>query len=203
MTPRVSASAKAEARHRLLEAAAEHFAERGLDGANIDAIATDAGYAKGTIYNYFEGKTQLFLEVIAEAARRAAARYATVPDQGTVRERLQALAAADVSVLRDEEAFMKVVVREAMSFREETYPAIVAHLGPYLERVTTVIADGVATAEIRADRPAPELALLFVGILSLLYVQHWGSGGAWPTLDEVPALAVTTFLDGAAGRGQP
>ncbi len=41
---------------------------------------------------------------------------------------------------------------------------------------------------------------MFVGTLTLLYVQHWGSGGAWPSLDDVPDLAVGAFLDGAAVR---
>ncbi|MGD8320078.1 MAG: TetR/AcrR family transcriptional regulator [Gemmatimonadota bacterium] len=201
MPPRITADAKAEARVRLLEAAAAHFAREGLDRASIDAIAVDAGYAKGTVYNYFEGKAQLFLEVIAEGARRAASRYAEVERLGTVRDRLLALAEADVSVVREEEAFQKVVVREALSFRAETYPAIVAHLAPYLQRVEEVLADGARAGEIRGDRPAPQLALIFVGTLALLYVQHWGSGGAWPSLDEIPTLAVSGFLDGAAPRG--
>lgn len=201
MSPRITADAKAEARSRLLEAAAAHFARAGLEGASIDAIAVDAGYAKGTIYNYFEGKTQLFFEVIAEGARRAAFRYAEVGGRGTARDRLLALAEADVSVVREEEAFQKVVIREALSFRPETYPAIVAHLAPYLERVEAVLSEGARAGEVRGDRPTRQLALLFVGTLALLYVQHWGSGGAWPTLDEIPAFAVSSFLDGAAPRG--
>ena len=92
---------------------------------------------------------------------------------------------------------MKVVIREAMSFRPQTYPLIVGHLAPYVQEVEKVLARGRALREIRSDLPAPQLALVFVGILVLLFVQHWGSGGAWPTLDEIPRLVVTLFLDGA------
>ena len=198
--PRVSAEARAQARRRLLEAGAEHFARDGLERASVDAIAVAAGYAKGTFYNYFDSKERLFGEVIAEGARRAVSHYSHVEDRGSVRERLTALAAADVAVLRDEEAFIKVVVREAMSFRAETYPLVVEHLAPYLLKVEAVLADGIAAGEIRDDRPSPQLALMFVGTLTLLYVQHWGSGGAWPALDDVPDLAVGAFLDGAAVR---
>jgi AcrR family transcriptional regulator len=200
--PRISQSARAETRRRLLEAGATHFARDGLERASVDAIAIDAGYAKGTFYNYFDSKEELFGEVIAEGARRAAERYAEVTDRGDARERLRALAAADVSVLREEEDFTKVVVREAMSFRSETYPLIVEHLAPYLEKVAQVIASGVARGEIREDRPVAELALLFVGTLTLLYVQHWGSGGQWPALDDVPELVVSAFFDGAAVHQQ-
>ncbi|MEZ4220336.1 MAG: TetR/AcrR family transcriptional regulator [Polyangiaceae bacterium] len=198
--PRIDASAKRETHRRLLEAAASHFARRGLERANLDEVVRAAGVAKGTLYNYFSSKEELFFAVIEEGARRAAERYAQVQDQGTTRDRLLALAEADVSVLREEEQFMRVVVREAMSFQPATYPRIVEHLSPYLTRVERVIADGVENEELRSDVPTVQLALLFVGTLTMLYVQHWGSDGAWPSLDEVPALAVTTFVDGARRR---
>jgi AcrR family transcriptional regulator len=195
---RISPEAKDKVRRRLLETAAEHFANHGLGGASVDGISVAAGFAKGTVYNYFESKEQLFGEVLAEGCRRAVQRYASVPHRGSVRECLAALAAADVAVLREEERFMKVVVREAMSFRPEAYPLIVEHLAPYLAEVEKILSRGVASQEIRTDRPTPQLALAFVGVLVLLFVQHWGSGGAWPALEEIPDLAVTLFLDGAA-----
>jgi AcrR family transcriptional regulator len=197
---RISASTKETVRERLLETAARHFARDGLEGANVDAISLDAGFAKGTLYNYFRSKEELFAEVLAEGCRRAVRRYAAAEHRGSVRERLTGLAAADVAILRQDEGFQKVLVREVMSFRKETYPLIVGHLAPYLEKVEEILAEGVAVGEVRNDRPLRELALLFVGILALLYVQHWGSEGNWPDLEEIPDLAVMTFLDGAAQR---
>lgn len=197
---RITAPAKKAARERLLETAARHFARDGLDGASVDAISLDAGFAKGTLYNYFRSKEHLFAEVLAEACRRAVERYSAAQRAGSTRERLTVLAAADVAVLRQDEGFQKVLVREAMSFRSETYALIVEHLAPFLAKVEEILAEGVAAKEIREDRPLSELALLFVGVLTLLFVQHWGSGGSWPTLDELPDLAVTAFLHGAASR---
>ena len=135
--------------------------------------------------------------------RRAVRRYAAAEPRGSMRERLTALAAADVEILREDEGFQKVLIREAMSFRKDTYPLIVRHLAPYLEKVEEILADGVAAGKVRNDRPLRELGLLFVGVLALLYVQHWGSGGSWPDLEEIPELAVMTFLDGAAQRAGP
>jgi len=194
---RVTAESRAVTRERLLRMAAEHFARRGFDAASVDAISVDAGYAKGTLYNYFPSKSSLFAEVIERAARRAAELCVEGPD-GSSRERLLALARADVQVLREQEAFTRVLVRETMSFRPETYPLVVEHLSPYLRAVESVLADGAARGEIRRDRPGPQLALLFVGLLSLHYVQQWGSGGKWPPLEAVPELVVDAFLDGAA-----
>ncbi len=200
---RISASEKETVRARLLETAARHFARDGLDGANVDAISLDAGFAKGTLYNYFRSKEELFAEVLAEGCRRAVQRYAAARPRGSVRERLMALAAADVAILREDEGFQKVLVREVMSFRKETYSLIVVHLAPYVEKVEEILAEGIAAGEVRNDRPLRQLALLFVGMLALLYVQHWGSGGSWPELEEIPKLAVMTFLDGAAQGARP
>src|SRR5207248_2812260 len=45
-----------ETRGRLLEAAAELFAEHGIDGASVDAIADAAGRTSGALYGHFASK---------------------------------------------------------------------------------------------------------------------------------------------------
>jgi AcrR family transcriptional regulator len=57
-----------ETRQRLLEAATQEFAREGYIGANIDSISKAAGFAKGTIYNYFASKRALMLALIEEIA---------------------------------------------------------------------------------------------------------------------------------------
>jgi AcrR family transcriptional regulator len=52
----------------LLQAATEEFAREGYNGANINRIAKNAGFAKGTIYNYFPSKRALMLALIEEIA---------------------------------------------------------------------------------------------------------------------------------------
>ena len=170
---RISQAARDEVRRRLLEAAARDFAERGFEATNIDQVAVAAGVAKGTIYNYFRSKEELFGEVLTEAARRAVDRYAARPHGSSTRADLTALAAADVAVLREQEAFMRVLVGEAMSPRSENYALILEHLAPFLESVSEILERGVTTDEVRRDRPVPQLALFFVGTLTLLYIEHW------------------------------
>jgi AcrR family transcriptional regulator len=57
-----------ETRRLLLKAAIEEFAREGYDGANINRMSKSAGFAKGTIYNYFDSKRALMLTLIAEIA---------------------------------------------------------------------------------------------------------------------------------------
>ena len=199
---RISATAKEAVRRRLLESAAAHFARQGFDATNIDAIAVDAGVAKGTIYNYFDSKEDLFGAVLAEGAQRTVDRYAAAPHGASTLDALTVLAAADVSVLREEEAFMKVLIAEAMRPHGRNYSLIIDRLSPFLEAVAGILEAGVRRGEVRRDRPVPQLALLFTGSLALLYLQHWQSDGGWPTLPEIPDLAVDAFLNGARAQGQ-
>jgi AcrR family transcriptional regulator len=58
----------AETRRALLDAAAEAFAKDGYQAANINHISRAAGFAKGTIYNYFPSKRALMLALIDDVA---------------------------------------------------------------------------------------------------------------------------------------
>src|SRR6476469_10928079 len=51
---------------RILEAAQRHFNEHGLERANVDAIAADAGVSKMTVYNNFASKEGLFQAVVRD-----------------------------------------------------------------------------------------------------------------------------------------
>jgi AcrR family transcriptional regulator len=55
-------------RQALLAAAAEEIAREGYEGANINRISLAAGFAKGTIYNYFSSKHDLLLALVEEIA---------------------------------------------------------------------------------------------------------------------------------------
>jgi AcrR family transcriptional regulator len=55
---------RAETRERLLAAAAELFAERGIDGSSVDAIAERAERTSGAVYDHFGGKPGLLFALL-------------------------------------------------------------------------------------------------------------------------------------------
>lgn len=59
---------RAEARpQELLEAALAEFVERGYAATRLEAVARRAGVSKGTLYLYYENKTELFKAVVRSA----------------------------------------------------------------------------------------------------------------------------------------
>ena len=79
---RITKEARVQVRIKLLQSGATHFAARGLAGANINQISVDAGFAKGTVYNYFASKEAL----VAGLCERMLVRF---------EQELQAVSSAD------------------------------------------------------------------------------------------------------------
>ncbi|MEU0227241.1 helix-turn-helix domain-containing protein [Streptomyces sp. NPDC006284] len=72
------AESRARTRQLLLDAAADVFAEKGYTGASVEEIADRAGYSIGAVYSNFEGKQQLFLELLSTRAESRIADAAQV-----------------------------------------------------------------------------------------------------------------------------
>jgi AcrR family transcriptional regulator len=63
---------KQQTRERLLDAAAQVFAQRGFNSATLDEVAEAAGYTKGAVYSNFDNKADLFLALIERRIARQA-----------------------------------------------------------------------------------------------------------------------------------
>jgi AcrR family transcriptional regulator len=83
-------------------AAAELFAERGLDATKTEDIAATTGVPKATLYYYFEGKEEilafLFNEILDEVERAV---ETAVHTEGTAADRLRAAVVAHLQVFED------------------------------------------------------------------------------------------------------
>jgi len=61
--PRVVPAYKEEARHRIIHAASQVFAEKGYRKATMDDVAKKIDVSKGALYLYFASKEELFEEM--------------------------------------------------------------------------------------------------------------------------------------------
>jgi len=61
---------KTDRRAQILRAAAGVFAEKGYSNSTVDEIASAAGIAKGSVYNYFKSKQELFTELFTEILKK-------------------------------------------------------------------------------------------------------------------------------------
>ena len=64
-----AADATAEKRRQIIDGAATLFTRHGYEGASMAEIATGAGVSKGTLYNYFSCKSDLFAAFVEDMAQ--------------------------------------------------------------------------------------------------------------------------------------
>lgn len=67
-TPTATTARREATRTRLLDAAAEVFAELGLDGASVETICERAGFTRGAFYSNFDSKDALILALTERLA---------------------------------------------------------------------------------------------------------------------------------------
>ncbi len=60
MCPKVTSQHKQEVRGRIIQSAIECFSKNGFDRTRMDEISLLANLSKGTLYNYFDNKEDLF-----------------------------------------------------------------------------------------------------------------------------------------------
>jgi AcrR family transcriptional regulator len=110
-----------ERRRHILDVAGEVFLQEGYAAATMSAIAARLGGSKGTLYNYFTSKTELFAAYMADACEHySEALLATADDETPLVEALRRLGVGFLTfVLRDEPmAINRLVIAEAHRFPE-------------------------------------------------------------------------------------
>jgi AcrR family transcriptional regulator len=196
---RVSAAVKETTRESLLAAAAAEFSRAGLERASIDAISVGAGFGKGTVYNYFASKEELFLAVV-EAAMAQAADAPTTADAAGARDRLRATLAGFCDWAREHDAFARVLVRECLMGTPTLYRRVIAAEQPLIGKLELLLREGTATGELRSDLPSDLLAAALAGLTDLALVRSWASEGEDITIAQIPDLVVQALL-GPAAKG--
>jgi len=72
---------QAQRRRGILASAQRVFAAKGYAEASVDEIALAAGVAKGSIYNYFQNKQDLFAQLFAESMAQMRSQIVQVMDE--------------------------------------------------------------------------------------------------------------------------
>ncbi|MCE0744925.1 TetR/AcrR family transcriptional regulator [Acetobacter sicerae] len=118
-SPRQSGDASSAKREQILKGAHEIFAEYGYEGASMSVIARHAGVSKGTLYNYFDNKAELFTAVVKQKAERdLPAAFHPVNAHLPPRETLHALARSTIALIIAPTALAlyRVIISEARHF---------------------------------------------------------------------------------------
>jgi AcrR family transcriptional regulator len=193
-TARLRDRLREETARAILEAAEAVFAEDGLHAARMERIAARAGVAVGTLYNHFRDKDAL-VRSLARSRREALLLRVDDALAGAagkdVRTRLRAFLAAVAAHAREHGRFLTVLVQAGEGPARLRPPrTLIADL---VARADRIVADGVASGDLRPDR-ANVFGLALVGMARAVLIRSM-EGGAQ---DDPSDAILDLFLEGAA-----
>jgi AcrR family transcriptional regulator len=180
-----------EVRRRLLDAAAQVFADRGFAGASLDEIARTAGFTKGAVYSNFSGKNALLAGLVERHGRSQLA--------GTARDlrarpcsdpALDGVAAAFARTIVDQDTWSRLVVEVAQrAVHDDEVRGAYAPVRQALRaELAAALAEACGREGVELAVPADQLALALAALRAGLAMEH----GADP--DEVDLAAVTAVV---------
>jgi len=158
----------------ILDAALRVIARNGPVGATMQAIADEAGVAKGTIYLYFRNR-EVLLEKTAEAcfSQLLDRLEAALAEPGPLRLRLREAVRTKVEFFDANQEFLRVYM--SMRYPEGICAADARrrrasrpHYTRYVERLTAFLAGAMERGEARRMDPSRAALLLAEGTSAIL-----------------------------------
>jgi AcrR family transcriptional regulator len=159
----------------LREAALELLAEIGYDRLTIDSVAARAHASKVTIYRRWSGKAELVVDALS-----CVKQLPPVPDTGSLREDLEAIAHNSTSIDNRFDAQLMIGLITALARDAELRQVFRERLiDPGKARLIQVFERAVARGEVPEDRNLDLLVSLFPALL----IHHLLTFGELPESD--------------------
>lgn len=164
----------------IIEAAARLMAERGFAGTAMSEVAKRADIGKGTIYEYFDSKEDLFFAVFEWFSREIAA-AATVSVSalgGSASERLMALSDSLMSSWGEIRDMFSLVFEfwaasQSSQMRGRFKNAFREAYEDFRAIVSSLIREGMNRGEFQGDADPDAVAAALVGTWDALFLQAW------------------------------
>jgi len=176
----IQLSRKEEKRGLIIGAAAKVFARRGFASTLMAEIAIEAGIGKGTLYEYFDSKEDLFFNVFEwfVKATEAEAKVSISALGGSASERLGALSDSLMSSWAQMEDMYSLVMEfwsasASSQMRERFKQAFKNGYSDFRQIVSTLIREGIERGEFQPHVDIESVAAALVGTWDALLLQAW------------------------------
>ncbi len=161
---RATPLAPGERRSSLLIAARHVFAERGYHGASVADILEAAGVARGTFYNHFESKRDVFAAVLAELMGEIVGVIRPIDVQRPITEQVHENLRLIARGMAQAGDAVRILFTDAQSVDGDGEAALAAFYAIALERVERALAAGQAPGLVRVGETR-QTARCLLGLL--------------------------------------
>lgn len=161
---------KEQKRAEIIKAAMKVFGKYGFHKAKIEEIAKVAGIGKGTVYEYFSSKNELFEQMVEyivityfNMAKEAMEKYRTA------REKLLAFAEHHGSFIAHHINMAENILPSSNFLSEEIKSRILEMKKSIVSLIDSTLEEGVKTKELRSDLNIKVATLSILGAINQNY----------------------------------
>jgi TetR/AcrR family transcriptional regulator, fatty acid metabolism regulator protein len=159
----------ARTRERIIEAATEVFARRGVHGTRVADIAERAGIAYGLVYHHFRNKEEILSAIFAERwAQYVAYLEELARTPAPFRERMRRLIHFWVETYRHDNDLMTVMINEITRSYEFLESHDITAVLVAFDPIERIIVEGRANGEVRADLDARLATYAVLGVAEMV-----------------------------------
>jgi AcrR family transcriptional regulator len=184
-------------RTELVAVAARLFSERGYHGTSMQDLGNELGIQRGSLYAHIGSKEELLLDVVEEGADRFLERgREAVQGSGTAASRLRALLIGHIETATQHLEASTVFLNEWRYLSPDLRAHIQDKRDGYEQMVRSIVEDGIASGEFRADADIRFAATLVLSAGNWTYTWYRPGGDLTPTeIGERFAELVTKGLE--------
>ena len=194
---------RATYRAAILEAAERIFAACGFIGVRMSDVAAEAGMATGTLYNYFESKSEILRSLILvrgnDLLHELRAMHETERDPIA---RIERMVTATFDYVERHRAGYKMLVEMAppeVALRQLGGPEVLEIQAGYLALVEAAVAAAVRARRLRSKFPARDLAMFLAGAMDGMARTSIALDDGTRLADKV-GMVMELFLSGAGTK---
>jgi AcrR family transcriptional regulator len=184
-------------RDRILSTAVEEFATNSYDQASINRIVANAGIAKGSFYQYFEDKQDLFfylLDLMVETKSTYISPYLQNPDQHDFFTLLREIYLSGLQFARDYPKYTEIGNRLLEDQNSAVFRKYSKSRSPIAEEYFTKLIDmAIDRKEIRNDIDRRLLVYMVASMNSMVIEYH--ARYVSKQYDETMMETLDTFID--------
>jgi AcrR family transcriptional regulator len=190
-------------RQEIMSAARTLFVEKGLRNTTLYEIADASAFGKGTIYNYFANKDDLFLAIIHQLIDESntATEIAMKEAPEGIREKLLAYTQASLTHFHANNEVFLMVMREHHQLDPKSMEQFAERYREKLSMLVEPLETAMKAGKIANSDPQ-QLTVLFDGMIRTYCMAV--TGGIWPTDGQLPEnvaeLMVSIFFDGIENK---
>lgn len=195
----------ARTRRDILEAAARVFAQRGYHGATMEDVATEAGFAVGSLYNYFRGKEQIYASLLQMVSEEFES-LQQQPPVGSLafQQRLEWLMRSAFALVEKHREFFVMFLTEhgdlSWALSHEALEGLRQRRRLWTDHMAALMADGIAEGVLRPLDPR-DLAYFVQGSFNAA-IARWISDDLPGSLgDHLPKLLDLLLRGIGTGEG--